>query len=242
MIITKELGLSNYSLRFVLSAYKYGYIRSNYLRRSDVAKKTCENLEKFGYITLYEPNMTTKKMEYAKRAGYDILIMGITEKGIEFIESNFIDILKHVPLYYMFPIVLPGDIIHLNKEFKQKAGSVFPAGSYVVNISDRESLTVTYNLHFHRVGVMNEGPRKIPTYEIKDISALSLQEPIDGTTERIRRCGLINVKSLSRMLCGVTSNLETTELIGNLYDLSMSKYRIEGAPQKVGDVHWEKCS
>lgn len=225
MIIEKELPYkpSNFSMRFLLTAYKYGLFRATYLVRSETGINTCDWLTKNGLLYKHMlPESRYRRYEYqAKSAPMADFIIAITEMGAQYLEHNFWQILTTVPLYYNFPLLMPGDHIKLKEDFKDTSGAIFPKGVYVINSVDRETIVCTYG-----IGAMSPGPRRVPLYPLRDLASLMQDYLLSPELEFEKRLPKISVPTLVKEMRHLP-NLNVAEIIGTLYTTPILQKRIQ---------------
>jgi hypothetical protein len=191
--MNKLLTPTMFATQILLYTYKSGYYIST------------SNLFSFNYIRAFnwlEINGYVDQLNYNRRIPSKIL--SLTEKGISYIEKNFIKFLTTNPIRFINPILIPGDIIEVTEKLQNTHGiryvkkphTEIDAGRYFLRHVDSHSLLV--NTHESS----NTFYRVVPS-KAKERLKLILPNDLNDVNEMTRRFGSVDIKTVSKKLLNI---------------------------------------
>lgn len=204
-----------YGLSFMLPAYKYGLFLSVSRAFSPAALKTTEWLCRNSFL----------KSLASLENGY--VVFTITERGADYIRTNFSEILQTTSLYYIHSILLKEiDKIIVTDDLTNKGTAVFvegfhndskpmmslPKGHYHLMKSEKKALLLASEDYSEKYRVLSYQSRDF--LKLDNTNLLSLEEEFNR-----RVLTPLSNRQLTRELQRyVKDNLKLVEMIASLFD------------------------
>jgi hypothetical protein len=219
-IIFVKKDLTAAAIPFLLNSYKHGIFD---LGEVFTQKSFFDDIQKHNYAVVYKDKVENKEMA----------VMQLTQKGANFIENNFLEILTGMSPYYTFPLIRSGDKVNLVENVENKydengrlvkklinspSGSRFlEKGTYQVQSCDASSILITDDCFVaYRL--------RLP--EFKDRLKLCTDTLKLESVELKERVGTIRVRTLVERLHEKMPTLKLAELVDTLYEMPHTKDRL----------------